>query len=103
MSNKLINAVIALIEDRPEDARAMLRSPEVKDLSVSEVQGKLYAALDVIKDHAVKKALRDVLNHTIKLGQKDGRKIPEDSYEAYVQGIVEVENIIDSHIKRLEP
>ena len=44
-ANKLINAVIAMVEDRPQDAREMLRSPEMKSIPLGEVHSRLSKSL----------------------------------------------------------
>lgn len=105
MLNKLINVVIALVEDRPEDARGMIRSPEMKDTSISELKVRLYASLDKNRDEAAREALRDVLRLTAKLGTgiESGEKFPTDPYEAYVHGITIVEELVDVLIRQRTP
>lgn len=93
MSNKLINGVIALVEDRPEVARALLRSPELKGVSVSDVQVRLEVALENLKIKAVKQALRDVMSKTLRLSSTE---------EAFLQGVVAVESILEQAIEDLE-
>lgn len=99
-TNKLINAVIALVEERPADAREMLRSPEMKT-SVSEVQNRLATALRKREAKAKIKALKSVLTHSLRIDTDIYQSLPE-CREAFVLGISAVERIIDGHIEEFE-
>jgi hypothetical protein len=95
-ANKLINAVIALVEDRPKDAREMLRSPEMR-VSVGEVQNRLFTAIRKREVQAQVAILKQILSTTLRLEIHTG---PEE--EAYAKGIADVEEIIDHVISELE-
>jgi len=84
--NKTLNAVIAFIEDRPEVAREILRSPEMEQVSISDVSARLYHALEDCKDKAIVEVLRKVLRKTMALTSKD---------LVYMQAVVDVEQIIE--------
>lgn len=99
MSNKLINAVIALVEDRSSDAREMLRSPELK-ISISEVQGRLGTAIVKRENAAAIKILKDVLNKTLRIDVE--KSVGDANREAFIQGVSQVEEIIDNVISTLE-
>lgn len=99
MSSKVINAVIALIEDRPQDAKEMLRSPELK-VSSSELQSKLFSSLRKRENAAAAKALKDVLRSTLSV---DADLLPillkractEEEKEAFLLGICHAEDVVE--------
>jgi hypothetical protein len=96
--NKLLNAVIALLEDRPEDAREMLRSPEVKAAgSISQVKLRLFAAVYKQNANFAKKILRGILCDTLRLEPKQGQDA-----ETFLSGIVAVEDLIAAEINKLQ-
>ena len=100
MSNQLINAVIALVEDRPKDAREMLRSPGSK-ISVSEVQNRLAFALRNRENAAAIAALKGIIRATLRMDPPSNGK--DTIYrEAYLEGVAEVERIIDNAISELQ-
>ena len=83
--NKVLNAVIALIENRPEVAKELLRSPEMS-ISVSEVTVRLNYALDDSRDKAIVEVLRKILRKTLVLTSDN---------PSYMQAVVDVEKIIE--------
>lgn len=101
MSNKLINAVIALIEERPKDAREMLRSPEMK-VSVSELQSRLNLAIEKREAIAQVQALKLVIAATIRIDMNLVHNRTDDQKERYLEGVAYVEEIIDNLIASLE-
>lgn len=101
MSNALINAVIALIENRPKDARAMLRSPELK-VPVSELQMRLATALDKREKKAQLEVLQRVLQTTLRIDINLLSDWTDEQREQYLEGVADVETIIDNIITGLE-
>lgn len=99
MSNKLLNAVIALIENKPEIASDYLRSPEMKGVSISEVQSRLYTSLEKLKADAAREALRDVMQRSLRLVAGSDK----DDGELFMFGVVAVETIVEDAIAKLEP
>lgn len=95
-ANKLINAVIALVEKRPADAREMLRSPEMKQISSSEVQQRLACAVLKRERAAQVMVLKQVLNDSLRI--EVTQAVSADPAEAYLQGVAAVEKIIDDYI-----
>jgi hypothetical protein len=113
MSSKVINAVISLIAGRPEDAREVLRSPELKIKSISDVQVRLAGAIEGVKCGAVKQSLRELLQHTLRLERptKLIAEIGEDADtatlraaldNAYLQGVTAVEDLVERMIRTCE-
>jgi 16S rRNA C967 or C1407 C5-methylase (RsmB/RsmF family) len=111
-ANKLINAVIALVEDRPEVAKEMLRSPEMR-LSSTEVQGRLARALEEREAKAIVAAMKSVLRLSLRAdpavaAEEEGiewtapqeedseRKIHD---EAFYQGVAFVERLLEEYIE----
>lgn len=104
MSNTLINAVIALISERPADAREMLRSPEMRNISPGEVQSRLHVA---IKDREIKAqvfVLKQVLSTALRINATEATEnhTDLDADELFLMGVAEVERIIDNAILELE-
>lgn len=102
MFNKLLNAVIALVENKPEVARTLLRSPDMKGASISEVQSRLYDALDKIKAEAARAALRGVMQRSLRLSVLKGDTVEEEA-EVFMTGVVAVETLLEEAIAELEP
>lgn len=99
MSSKLINAVIALIEERPWDAREMLRSPEMK-LPIGEVQAKVLSAVANRERIAQLKSLKAILGKSLQL--QAPRKASEAEAESFLQGVAALEDIIEDYIVSLK-
>lgn len=103
MSKTLINAVIALIDERPADAREMLRSPEMRSVSPNEVHSRLHVA---IKDREIKAQvaiLKRVLSTALRINAVEATEHHSDldADELYLMGVAEVERIIDEAIAEL--
>ncbi len=101
-SNKLINAMVALVEERPKDVREMLRSPELK-LSVGEVQSRLASAIRKRENKAKVSVLKQVLNETIRIDMSLTVAWSPQQRESYLQGVAYVEEVIDDLIEDLDP
>ncbi len=104
--NTLINAVIALVEGRPKDAREMLRSPAMRVSSSSEVQIRLAKAIRQREDEAVVKAMKATLQITLRVDVKaEAKRLnttwDESHEEAFLHGMAYVEEILDEHITAL--
>lgn len=102
MSNKVINAVIALIEDRPSAAREMLRSPELK-VSINEVQNRLFDAVRRREARAKVEALKDVLRTSLRLDPSNRGFQSDAEREAFILGISAVETIVENAIDSVGP
>jgi hypothetical protein len=100
MSNRLINAVIALVEDRPTDAREMLRSPELA-ISVTELQMRLHNAIHRRERAAAITQLKQAL--LASLTYQPPESYSDKEKEAYFAGINRLETWIDERIEDLEP
>lgn len=91
--NTTLNALLALLEGRPELARAYLRSPNSNITSITDFQTRVYKAMDALRHQAVKQALRGLLNTTVKLEAPEGMT-DLDQIDAHMQGIERVEDLI---------
>lgn len=103
--NRIINAIIALIEDRTDEAKEMLRSPEMR-VSSSDIQGRLGAAIDFRESKATTFAMKTVLYKSLRADPKDearrnNLKWNSSHEEAYFLGISHVESIIEACIEEL--
>lgn len=99
--NTIINAVIALVEERPKDAREMIRSSG-NNIDAGALQNRLSQALRSREAKAKIEALKSVLTASLRIDTDKYQSLP-DLREAYVQGIGAVETIIDDYIEALEP
>ena len=97
-ANKLINAVIALVEDRSEAAKEMLRSPEMR-LSSTEVQVRLEKALREREAKAVTEAMKSVLR--VSLRADPGDTLSGTEVEAFYQGVTFVEHLLEEYVEHL--
>lgn len=98
--NNLLNAVIALVEDRPADAREMLRNPDTK-IPVGEVQSRIFQAVKNREDSAQKSILKDVLRTSLRIdANKPKAKVDwsEDQREAFLMGVAAVEQIVEDYL-----
>lgn len=101
-TNTLINAVLALVEERPSDAREMLRSPEMR-VSSNEVQVRLAKALQTREDAAVTRILKSILRVSLRADSKAAAKSLDQKWdtsheEAFLQGVAFVESIIEDYV-----
>lgn len=107
MSNTLLNAMLALIENRPEVARSLLRSPELKNISVSEVQSRVYILIDKIKADAARDALRKIMQQSMRIDplavKPVGGIADSITQETFMEGVVAVESLLENAIAELEP
>lgn len=101
MSNQVINAVIALVEDRAKDAREMLRSPGSK-IDIGEVQTRLAIALNERVSKAQIEVLKRALRSSLHLDPSVEIPKSDEEREAYLLGVSHVEGIIDDIIEELE-
>lgn len=104
-TNTLLNAVIALLEDRPKDARAMLREPGTK-FPEGEVLIRLMAAIRKRETTAQVRVLKLVLTESLRIDHAalaaapDGDTVGED--DLVLLGVATVEKIIDEYIVSLD-
>lgn len=97
MVNEVINAVIALVENRPKDAREILRNSKV---SSSALQIRLSSAIYVSEQKAIVKTLKDILASSLRVDiKKEIKKTTPAQEEAFIQGITYVEELIDREIR----
>lgn len=102
MSNILINSIIALIEERPQDAREMLRGPDLK-ISITDVQTRLDTAIYNREREATKIALKQIMNISARIDvDKLNPNMSIEERDAFVEGITHLENIIYGAIAQLE-
>lgn len=96
MSNVLVNAIIALIEEDSKKAREILRSSELK-MPIGEVQARLFSALRKRDAKAQIVILKKVLTESIKVEPS----ADQNDKEVYFQGVTRVEAIIDGFVESL--
>jgi hypothetical protein len=99
--NTTLNALLALLEGRPELARSYLRAPGSNVVSITDFQTRIYSAMDALKNQAVKTALRDLLNVTVRASAPEDIKDP-DEIDAYTRGVQKVEDLITEIIHKCE-
>jgi hypothetical protein len=92
--NKAMNAVIALIEERPRLARELLREPTSDVNNVPEVINRLRQALRKYAANEIRKVLIECLRTECPL--------PADQDSAYFEGVRKVEELFEAHIEELE-
>jgi uncharacterized small protein (DUF1192 family) len=101
--NTTLNAVLALLEGRPELARSFLRYPGSEIASITDLQTRIYRSMEVLRCQAVKEAMRKLLDATV-------RKSPSDAVlsgdlsasDAFVLGVTEIEDMITEIIHACE-
>lgn len=102
--NRYLNALIALLENRPSEARDMIReSPELG--GVAEVIGRLYGAIEardnVMKGQALLKLMRDSLQLQ-PVEQVLAKKLQEEGpLGCYYQGVRDLEVLAERTIQNL--
>jgi len=103
-ANKLINAVIAMVEDRTQDAREMLRSPEMRSIPLGEVHSRLSKSLRDRETKAQIAILKQVLGSSLHINATEATEHHSDlePEELYLMGVVEMERVIDNAIAELE-
>lgn len=94
-----------MVEDRPKEAREMLRSPEMR-VSSTDVQIRLAEAVAKRECKATTLALRSVLRVALRANPQDIAKasglIWDASHEeAFLHGVAFVENILEDYIDNL--
>jgi hypothetical protein len=98
--NTTLNALLALMEGRPELARAFLRSPSSNIGDANALQMRVYRAMEILKCQAVKSALREILRSTSRI--IDVSEDTQQTKDAYLQGISDVEEILAKAIFKAE-
>jgi len=96
MYNEVINAVIALIEDRPHNARQILRAPGV-NVPISAVQARLNVAVENREKKAKIEVLKEVLRRSLRAQPKE-----KETSEAFFEGVSHVESIAEVLLGELE-
>lgn len=93
------NAAIAVIEDRPKDARHMLRT-ETLTVDIGSLYSRLMSAVDKVSDKEVATCLRTLLRATLTLDPV----VPPAGLDkaAYYQGVRDVEEQIEAMLKDFE-
>lgn len=89
-ATKMLNAILAFIEGRPEDARIFMRSSEMPVVNSGEIQARIAVAITDAEATAVRNALREILTRTLAL------QIPEGmDRDTYLRGVTDVEEMIE--------
>ena len=93
--NNSLNAAIAIIENKPDIARRIFRNPDSDVDDISGALARVYKAID----KRVVETLRVVLVQILAVQPKN-----EDNIycEGFYDGVVGVENMIESIIENLE-
>ncbi len=91
--NNSVNALISLIEDRPELAREIFRAPLSDVKNIGEATARLYQAID----KRVAKEIRKLLIKSLSV-QADNPETESDFYK----GVRAVEEIFEKHLEQLE-
>ena len=96
---RVLNAAIAIIEDRFPDAREMLRGEEVDpEYNAGVLQSRLYSALETRSNRSVLDSLHLILREALRLAPPK-----EVDRESYYRGVSDLETVIEGHVKCLEP
>ena len=93
--NTAMNAVLAILEDRAELARDILRSPNSDITDINTVMTRVYMAVDKEAINAIKQVLRAALT----LQPPDSMTSVEK--EAFYQGIKAIEELLDKKVNGL--
>jgi capsid portal protein len=93
--NNILNAIIAFIEGRPEVGREILRRPENGSLNISDVSARLYKAIDIAKQDAVRETLRKILRRTMAIKPPP---LTTGGDATYIEGVVDVEKLIEEFL-----
>lgn len=84
------NAAIALIEGRPQDARELLRSPEMQGVNIAELQMRLEKAVAERADKDLVDTLHRLLHRSLSLEPAEGQ-----SRESFFAGVTAVEKLVE--------
>lgn len=93
--NKAINAVIAVIEERPEVAKGILREPTSDVKSIPEVLNRLRTALNKYAAGEIRQGLLEALHVE---PDRDAESHPDTFYS----GVRAVETVFEQRIFDLE-
>jgi hypothetical protein len=98
MQNTLLNAVLAIIEDRPEDARVSLADSSTRTPASREILKRVYKTLEQRKNRQVRGALREILVRSLHWNTPIGG--PEFQ-NGYLAGMCAVEKLVQQAIDDL--
>lgn len=100
--NKILNAILALMQDKPHVAWELLRSPELRVVNTSEIHNKINIVLSEIKVKAMKSALTSVLNSSLALDPPSEKEYSKEYIEAWMAGVTEVEAIVQEWLNQYD-
>jgi hypothetical protein len=105
--NTHLNAFLALLEDRPEAARAAFGSlpQRVSGGDLATIQGRIQQAGENIKCKAIKEAIRMAWGQTLKLSAPTPQEVEKSNIsveDAYIKGVQDVESIFAAILKTCE-
>lgn len=95
--NKALNAVIALVENKPDIARAYFRDPNSDILNVGEATARLYSALD----HRFAIELRMLLVKLLEAEPSSMTKLKPETKGPYIDGFYDGVRQVEQMIERL--
>jgi hypothetical protein len=101
MDNTTLNGVVAIIEERPEDAKAIL-GDTLDRTSRATITARLYRSLEV-RDLATKeRLLRRLLMESLKIKFPEEDLVESVEQEAFFMGVKAVEDLIEKTIKQIQ-
>lgn len=102
--NAALNAFLAVLEERPEDARQMFGSlPErVPPHELANIHGRIRQAAENIKCDAIKEAIRKIWDQTLRLQSRHADGPVPAVENAFYEGVQAVEEILAEVLKTCE-
>jgi hypothetical protein len=96
--NKLLNALLALIENRPQVARELLRSPELKINSLSDIVARINSAIVTANTKYNELVLKSILRESLSIEIPEITDANRQYVDAFVAGVTAVEEIIEERL-----
>jgi len=98
MVTSILNVAIAMIENRPREARHMMEELPLDECRhLSRLQGRLHNSVESVKQRAVAGELRSLLMETMKI------HLPDENTEAFLEGVTAVEQILEKRLNEQCP
>lgn len=104
LENTIANAVLALVENRPEDARSIVRSSSLGEKSSPffTIQDRLHNALAEREKQYARRLLKVILVKSMRLECPfEGILYDGKDEESFLKGVKTVEDIIEDELKAI--